>query len=159
MDDHHCRSRTPDKSLGIVDGRDSEGVGDWLFARPLSGAWACRSSQSIRPRRSARPCGCGFRAPLCRSTRFTWSSWATTCSPKSGNASRSRSMAGGDAPSTRSGPTGGCSCGPGRHQKDRPGIHQRPELQNAYPVAQCRQNSGMNIHHGRTFTTNREEPF
>lgn len=21
--------------LGIVDGRDSEGVGDWLFARPL----------------------------------------------------------------------------------------------------------------------------
>jgi transposase len=32
------------------------------------------------------------------------------------------------------------------------------QLQNAYPVAQCRQNSGMNTHHGRTFTTNREEP-
>ncbi|MEW1986284.1 hypothetical protein, partial [Pseudarthrobacter oxydans] len=32
------------------------------------------------------------------------------------------------------------------------------QLQNAYPVAQCRQNSGMNIPHGRTFTTNREEP-
>jgi hypothetical protein len=31
------------------------------------------------------------------------------------------------------------------HKKDRPGIHQRPQLQNAYPVAQCRQNSGMNI--------------
>ncbi|MFB0840534.1 hypothetical protein ACETK3_21375, partial [Arthrobacter sp. E44] len=40
----------------------------------------------------------------------------------------------------------------------RPGIHQRTQLQNAYPVAQCRQNSGMNILHGRTFTTNREEP-
>lgn len=45
------------------------------------------------------------------------------------------------------------------HQKDRPGIHQRPQLQNAYPIAQSRQNSGMNIPHGRTFTTNREEPF
>ncbi|MFB0840504.1 hypothetical protein ACETK3_21200, partial [Arthrobacter sp. E44] len=41
----------------------------------------------------------------------------------------------------------------------RPGIHQRTQLQNAYPVAQCRQNSGMNILHGRTFTTNREEPL
>jgi hypothetical protein len=39
-----------------------------------------------------------------------------------------------------------------------PGIDQRTQLQNAYPVAQCRQNSGMNMHHGRTFTTNREEP-
>ncbi len=43
-------------------------------------------------------------------------------------------------------------------QKDRPGIQQSNQLQNAYPVAQCRQNSGMNVHHGRTFTTNREEP-
>jgi hypothetical protein len=31
------------------------------------------------------------------------------------------------------------------HQKNRPRIHQRTQLQNAYPVAQCRQNSGMNI--------------
>jgi transposase len=31
--------------------------------------------------------------------------------------------------------------------------HQRPQLQNAYPVAQCRQNSGMNIHRSRPFTT------
>jgi transposase len=33
------------------------------------------------------------------------------------------------------------------------------QLQDAYPLAQCRQNSGMNIRHGRTFTTNREEPL
>ena len=44
------------------------------------------------------------------------------------------------------------------HQTDRPGIHQRAQLQNAYPVAQCRKNSGMNVPHGRTITTNREEP-
>lgn len=218
---------------------------------------ACRSLPSIRQRRSGKPCGCGCRAPLFQSTRSIWSSSAMTCSPKSGSVSPSRSTAGEADPSTRSGPTGGCSCAPatrsrtapgtdstwcspptmppeaagrvagqraapdaaghrvprrrsgckrppastGRkgcsagnkpalahdlsvverkrsphchrrdngesgsqqhrdqaHQKDWPGIHQRRELQNAYPVAQCRQNSGMNIPPGSTFTTNREEP-
>lgn len=42
------------------------------------------------------------------------------------------------------------------HTTNRPGIHHRPQLQNAYPVSQWRQNSGMNISHGRTFTKNCE---
>ena len=33
------------------------------------------------------------------------------------------------------------------------------EPQDAFPVAQCRQDSGINIPHGRTFTTYREEPL
>lgn len=85
--------------LGIVDGRDSEGVGDWLFARPLE--WRLGVARSTRQRRSARRCGCGCHAPLSRSTHLTWSSSATTCSPRFGSASPSRSMADGDAPSTR----------------------------------------------------------
>jgi hypothetical protein len=59
--------------LGIVDGRDSEGVRDWLSPGRSSGASECRSSRSTRQRRSARPCGCGSRAPRSRSTRSTWS--------------------------------------------------------------------------------------
>jgi transposase len=53
--------------LGVVDGRDHKGVGDWLFARPLEWRLACRSWRSIPRRRSGRPCGCGFPAPRSRS--------------------------------------------------------------------------------------------
>ncbi|MCU1568621.1 MAG: family transposase [Pseudarthrobacter sp.] len=124
--------------LGIVDGRDSEGVGDWLFAVLFSGAWACRSLPSIRPRRSARLCGCGCRAPLFRSTRFIWSSWATPCSPKSGNGSRGRFMAGGGAPSTLSRRTGGCSCTPGTHSRTGPGTGSAPCSPQMTPPGSCR---------------------
>jgi hypothetical protein len=30
---------------------------------------------------------------------------------------------------------------------------------NAHPVAQCRQNGGINIHRSRSFTTNHEKPI
>jgi transposase len=50
--------------LGVVDGRDHKGVGDWLFARPLEWRLAVQWSRSTLPRRSAKPCGFGFRAPL-----------------------------------------------------------------------------------------------
>nr|WP_307362270.1 transposase [Pseudarthrobacter niigatensis] len=60
-----------------------------------SGAWAGRSSRPTPRQRSARPYGCDCRGPLSRSTRFTWSSSATTCLPKSGSVSLSRSTAGG----------------------------------------------------------------
>lgn len=48
-----------------------------------------------------------------------------------------------------------------RHIKrtDRAASHRPPKLRNVYRDAQCRQNSGVNIPHGRTLTTNREEPL
>jgi hypothetical protein len=49
--------------LGVVDGRDSAGVRDWLFARPLEWRLGSRWSRSTPRRRSARRCACGRRAP------------------------------------------------------------------------------------------------
>ncbi|MFF1880614.1 transposase [Pseudarthrobacter sp. NPDC058196] len=84
--------------LGIVDGRDSEGVRDWLFARPLQ--W--RLGEQV----------VAIDTPLFQSTRITWSNSVATCSPKSDSASPSRSMAGGGVPLIRSGPIGDYSCAP-----------------------------------------------
>jgi transposase len=64
--------------LGIVEGRDSEGLGTGCSPVRCSGAWACRLLRSTPRRRSARPCGCGCRAPPSQLTRSTWSSSATT---------------------------------------------------------------------------------
>ncbi|BAS11984.1 transposase [Arthrobacter sp. Hiyo8] len=99
--------------LGIVDGRDSEGVGDWLFARPLQWRLGVQVV-AIDPSAAFRK---ALRMWLPRTAvsvdAFHLVKLATTCSPKSGNASRSRSMAGGDAPSILSGPTGACCCAAG----------------------------------------------
>ncbi|MBD1539188.1 transposase [Arthrobacter sp. S13_S34] len=73
----------PGQVLGIVDGRDSEDVGNWLFAR--SPQW--RLSVQVVAIDLSAACGCGCRAPQSRSTRSTWSSSTTSCAPKSGNAS------------------------------------------------------------------------
>jgi transposase len=85
--------------LGIVDGRDSEGVGDWLFVPPLQ--WrlvvqALAIDLSAAFRKALRmwlP-----RTAVSVDAFHLVKLSGTTCSPKSGNASPSRSTAGGDAP-------------------------------------------------------------
>lgn len=107
--------------LGIVDGRDSEGVGDWLIARPLD--WRL-GEQVVAIDPSA-----AFRKALRMWLPRTAVSVDTFHLAKLGNdmltevrqASPSRSMADGDVPSTRSGPTDGCSCGPATRSQTVPG--------------------------------------
>lgn len=57
--------------LGVVDGRDHEGVGDWLFARPLEWRLAVQVVASTPPRHSEKPCGCGCPAPRSQSITST----------------------------------------------------------------------------------------
>ena len=167
--------------LGIVDGRDSQGVGDWLFTRPLewrlgvqvvaidpSAAfgkalrmWLPPTAVSVdtfhlvklsndmltevRQRLTQQVHGRRGRSadPVWANRRLLLRAWETL-------SDRARDRLGSESRRQQ-------HCDQ-THQKDRPGIHQRRQLQNAYPVAQCRQNSGMHPHHGRTFTMNREEP-
>ncbi|BAS13776.1 transposase [Arthrobacter sp. Hiyo8] len=63
--------------LGVVDGRDHRGVGDWLFARPLAWRLGVQVVAIDPPQRSGKRCGCGFPAPPSRSIISTWSPWPT----------------------------------------------------------------------------------
>lgn len=63
--------------LGVVDGRDHKGVGDWLFVLPWTGDWASKSWPSTPRPRSGRRFGCGFPAPQSQLIISTWSLWAT----------------------------------------------------------------------------------
>jgi transposase len=49
--------------LGVVDGRDHKGVGDWLFAGPLAWRLGVQVVASIPRQRSGKPCEGGFHAP------------------------------------------------------------------------------------------------
>lgn len=71
--------------LGVVDGRDSAGVGAWLAARAPAWRAAVEVVAIDRRRRSAARCANTCRRPPSASTRSTWSSWPTTWSPRSGS--------------------------------------------------------------------------
>jgi transposase len=98
--------------LGIVDGRDSEGVGDWLFARPLQWRLGVQVV-AIDPSAAFRK---ALRMWLPRTAvsvhAFHLVQLGNDMLTEVQQRLTQQATADGDAPSTRSGPTGGCSSGP-----------------------------------------------
>ncbi|MFJ6158859.1 transposase [Pseudarthrobacter sp. NPDC092184] len=131
--------------LGIVDGRDSEGVGNWLFARPIQwrlGVQVVALDPSAAFRKALRM---WLPRTAVSVDAFHLASYASTGSPKSGTASRSGFMAGVVAPSARSGPTGDCCCLAETHSRTGHGISSAPCSLPMTPPGSCRPHGLLSV--------------
>jgi hypothetical protein len=129
--------------LGVLDGRTVLVSATCSSTGRSSGASVSKSWQSTRPRPSARhaACSCPRRVSV--------------------NLFHLRMLANhmlAEAPAADPGPRSRRKHRHHEYQTRRPGIHQRTQLQNAYPVEKCRPDGGMNTIPRKHFSTNREEP-